>query len=99
MVGILKIIKINTVIQDDVILQKKKDREYIPVNLMNLISFNAKTSLSDSPVYSAIFSQDNSPSLSILFTVSILVSIRSSFHISSIALHIVAFPFRSRIHD
>ena len=37
MVGILKIIKINTVIQDDVILQKKKDREYIPVNLMNLI--------------------------------------------------------------
>lgn len=39
MVGILKIIKINTVIQDDVILQKKKDREYIPVNLMNLIFF------------------------------------------------------------
>ena len=30
MVGILKIIKINTVIQEDVILQKKKDREYIP---------------------------------------------------------------------
>lgn len=39
MVGILKIIKINTVIQEDVILQKKKDREYIPVNLMNLIFF------------------------------------------------------------
>lgn len=39
MVGILKIIKISTVIQEDVILQKKKDREYIPVNLMNLIFF------------------------------------------------------------
>ena len=39
MVGILKIIKNNTVIQEDVILQKKKDREYIPVNLMNLIFF------------------------------------------------------------
>ena len=39
MVGILKIIKINTVIQEDVILQKKKDREYIPVFLMNLIFF------------------------------------------------------------
>ena len=39
MVGILKIIKINTVIQEDVILQKKKDREYIPVNLMNLFFF------------------------------------------------------------
>ena len=39
MVGILKIIKNNTVIQEDVILQKKKDLEYIPVNLMNLIFF------------------------------------------------------------
>ena len=38
MVGILKIIKINTVIQENVILQKKKDREYIPVNLISSLS-------------------------------------------------------------
>ena len=38
MVGILKIIKINTVIQEDVILQKKKDREYIQVNLISSLS-------------------------------------------------------------
>ena len=73
-------------------LAKKKERPGIYPGRSDYSSFNAMISVTDIFVASAICSYDRTPCFNKIFAVSILVSSRSSFRISSIALHIVVTP-------